>query len=116
MGDEYIYKAKEVIDSSLALYDVLFARTGQTDGDYRYYWLASRAVLVGSDCCYWGPGFVFGGKARSYGSYLFYSDGDSISGYYAVRPVVYLKSNVTVDQLPKAEEPTSGEEAWNYSW
>ena len=103
-SDAYYYVGSDAIDSKLALYDILFARTGQTDGDYRYYWLASRAVYVGSDYCSWGPGGVYRGGAGSNG------------GCNAVRPVVYLKSDVTVDQLPKAEEPTSEEEAWDYDW
>ena len=118
MGDEYIYKAKEVIDSSLALYDVLFARTGQTDGDYRYYWLASRVVSVYSTTCCWCPdhvGFDLVGSHDDAFLQLFYSDGYSRDDCLAVRPVIYLKSDVTVDQLQKVDTPTSGEEAWNYS-
>ncbi len=115
-SDAYYYEGSDAIDSKLALYDILFARTGQTDGDYRDYWLASRAVYVGSDRCGWGPGDVGGGKAYSGGGGMFGSSGGSGGGYGAVRPVVYLKSDVTVDQLQKANTPTSGEEAWDYSW
>ncbi len=117
-SNSYYYEGSDAIDSTSALYDILFARTGQTDGDYRYYWLASRAVYVYPDYCGWGPGSVFYGEAYSGGvdDDMFYSFGDSGYGFYAVRPVVYLKSDVTVDQLQKANTSTSGEEAWDYNW
>ena len=108
-SNAYYYYGSDAIDSSLPLYDILFNNT-----DSKYYWLASRAVYVFSDYCSWGPGDVSNGEADSYGgNALFYSRGRSNSDYFAVRPVVYLKSDVTVDQLQKADTPTSGEEAWN---
>ena len=115
-SDAYYYEGSDAINSSSQLYDILFARTGQTDGDYRYYWIASRADYVFSNYYIGGPGRVGIGMAFSGGRNLFGSYGGLNGDYEAVRPVVYLKSDVTVDQLPKAEEPTSGEEAWNYSW
>ena len=116
-SNAYYYEGSDAIDSTSALYDILFARTGQTDGDYRYYWLASRAVFVYPDFCDWGPGRVDYGRAYSYVYGLFYSYGGSYRGLRAVRPVVYLKSDVTVDQLQKEiNTPSSGEEAWDYSW
>ena len=115
-SDAYYYEGSDAIASSSQLYDILFARTGQTDGDYRYYWLASRAVGVDSDYCSWGPGIV--GRGEAYSGYygFFYSYGYSLGGFNAVRPVVYLKSDVTVDQLQKVDTPTSEEKAWDYSW
>ena len=111
-SNAYNYGGSDAIDSTSALYDILFNNT-----DSKYYWLASRAVVVYSDYCHWGPGIVINGKARSSAdTNLFISNGGSFYDFRAVRPVVYLKSDVTVDQLPKAEEPTSGEEAWDYSW
>ena len=116
-SDAYWYEGSDAIDSTSALYDILFARTGQDNSDRRWYWLASRAVNVIPDCCFWGPGLVGNGRAGSSDDGMFYSGGDSCRVGLAVRPVVYLKSDVTVDQLQKRTDiPTSGEEAWDYSW
>ncbi len=112
----YAYPGKEAIDSEFELYDILFARTGQDNGDYRWYWLASRATYVLSGGCIWGPGDVNRGKASSFSSYLFYSTGKQLNDGGAVRPVVYLNSDVTIQDIHKIETPTVGEEAWNYSW
>ena len=117
-SDAYYYAGSDAISSTSALYDVLFSHTGQEDGDYRYYWLASRAVYVGSGFCGFGPGDVYGGEAYSGGDDgLFGSVGSERGDGYAVRPVVSLKSEVTVEDIQKLETaPTSGEEAWSYSW
>ena len=115
-SDAYYYEGSDAIDSSSPLYDILFAGTGQNDSDKRWYWLASRAVQVDQGDCVWGPGIVGYGAAYSISYFMFYSDGGSHYGYGAVRPVVYLKSDVTVNELQKIDTPTSGEEAWNYSW
>ena len=51
-------------------------------------------------------GVVYGG-----GNGLFYSDGDWDAGRQGVRPVVYLNSEVSVDDLQKTE---AGTDTWNY--
>ena len=105
-SDAYYYVGSDAIDSTSALYDILFAGTGQTDGDYRYYWLASRAVYVSSDFCYWGPGDVHYGEAGSGSSNrVFDSYGGLNSDHHAVRPVATLKSNV--------ELTSAGTNTWN---
>ena len=44
---------------------------------------------------------------------MFASDGDSVEGWLAVRPVVYLRSDVTVKDLTITESGT--EETWTTS-
>ena len=73
-------------------------------------WLASSGVyVVGSDYCYFGPGAVIEGIAGT-GFVLFNSDGYSFALWLAVRPVVYLQSGVTVDDLSVSS--TGKEEKW----
>ena len=115
-SNAYYYEGSDAIDSTSALYDILFARTGQDNSDIRYYWLASRAVIVLPGGCGWSPGGVGDGKAYSGNYDVFYSFGVEGGIRGAVRPVVYLRSDVTVDELQKIDTPTSGEEAWDYSW
>ena len=65
--------------------------------------------LYGSDYCFFGPGAVSGGGAGT-GRGLFSSHGFSFAGWLAVRPVVYLQSGVTVDDLSISSSGT--EENW----
>ena len=109
-SDAYYYEGSDAIDSTSALYDILFARTGQDGSDRRWYWLASYAFEVG---CRWAPGSVDRGEAYSYIPW-FIQNGYWFAVDYAVRPVVYLKPDVTIDELQKVDTPTSGEEAWDY--
>ena len=66
----------------------------------KWNWLASRSVLVGSAFAGFCVGRVSGGDA-SMGDYVFDSRGHEGSVGFAVRPVVYLKSDVTTDTIPK---------------
>lgn len=105
----YRYTSANIVDQSSKLYEVLFDGTeGSSNG--KAYWLASSGVdVIGSDYCYFGPGAVDEGDAGT-GRALFYSDGYSIAGWLAVRPVVYLQSGVTVDDLSVSS--TGREEEW----
>lgn len=105
----YQYTSANIVDKSSKLYEVLFDGTeGSSNG--KSYWLASSGVYVGgSDFCYFGPGAVLGGDAGT-GYDLFYSDGYSVAKWLAVRPVVYLQSGVTVDDLSVSS--TGREEKW----
>ena len=81
------------------MYNAIFKDAA--DYDSKQYWLASPGVVVDSSIAGFGPGFVGGGNVSSGGSALFYSRGYG-SGYgFGVRPVVSLKSTVTVEQLEK---------------
>lgn len=105
----YMYTDSSIVDQSSKLYDVLFKGT-ESGSNGKSYWLASSGVgMDGSDCCYFGPGAVNEGDAGAGGG-LFFSYGDSSAAWLAVRPVVYLQSGVTVDDLSISSSGT--EENW----
>ena len=109
----FSYEDPSVVDPSSKLYDILFKGTTSSENNAKSYWLASSGVFLdGSSYCSFGPGAVFGGCADT-GSGLFYSDGDSSERWLAVRPVVYLRSDVTVKDLTITESGT--EETWTTS-
>ena len=85
------------------LYDMIFYPTGE-EQDKKEYWLASRCVRTFSDYCYFYVGAVFEGSAGPEGHYLFYSGGFERLSSYAVRPVVSLKSDVSIDTIQKIED------------
>ena len=66
----------------------------------KWNWLASRSVRVDSDYAGFCVGIVRDGGA-SMGGGVFYSRGYGGNVGFAVRPVVYLKSDVTTDTIPK---------------
>lgn len=105
----YQYTSANIVDKSSKLYEVLFDGTEEASNG-KSYWLASSGVAVcGSDDCDFGPGAVRGGIAGT-GFALFSSDGDSFAACLAVRPVVYLQSGVTVNDL--SVSLTGREEKW----
>ena len=88
---------------------ILFNGT-TSDANYaKSYWLASPAVYAISGRAYFGPGGVDGGDVYA-GDYLFYSNGRWRAGSLGVRPVVYLESNITVEDLHKID---GQEEDWS---
>lgn len=88
------------------VYDMLFAGTTESSNYSKSYWLASPGVDADSGGAGFGPGAVYRGNAGSgYGS-LFGSNGGWNAGGFAVRPVVVLKSSVTVDQLEVVADKT----------
>lgn len=105
----YQYTSANIVDKSSKLYEVLFDGTEEASNG-KSYWLASSGVGVnGSDYCSFGPGAVYEGNAGT-GNGLFGSDGGSIARCLAVRPVVYLQSGVTVNDL--SVSLTGREEKW----
>ena len=66
----------------------------------KWNWLASRSVCSDSGRACFGVGRVLDGHARMYGG-MFYSYGYEYYDGFAVRPVVFLKSDVTTDTIPK---------------
>ena len=91
-------------------YNMLFEGT---TGDANYaksYWLASSGVYAYSGGTFFGPGIVSGGDVGS-GNAMFYSDGSWGAVAFAVRPVVILKSDVTVEDVHKISDQT--EQDWN---
>lgn len=109
----FSYEDPSVVDPSSKLYDILFKGTTSSENNAKSYWLASSGVgIVGSSYCYFGPGAVHVGGAGT-GCVLFASDGFSDELWLAVRPVVYLRSDVTVKDLTITESGT--EETWTTS-
>ena len=111
-GFIYNYEAYQSlgIDIDKRTYDMLFAGTTRAENNAKSYWLASPGVYARSDIANFGPGVVVDGSAGS-GVGLFHSGGRWYAVGYAVRPVVVLKSNITVDQIHKIEAPV--EEQWS---
>ena len=97
------------LDIDRDTYDMLFKDTTEDTNYSKSYWLASPGVDSSGSGAYFGPGVVGGGRAAS-GHYLFYSDGVWFAFGFAVRPVVVLKSNITIDQVKVI--PDEAEEAW----
>ena len=95
----YVYYSKEnIISQNSSLYEILFNGTLQSEGYTKSYWLASPGIYVGPDMTYFGPGRVYNGGA-SCGNGLLFSGGQYYCIRYAVRPIVELKSDITVKQL-----------------
>ena len=84
-------------------------------GTGKAYWLASRGAYAYSDGSYacFGPGFVYTGGGVTgagvgYGAFVSNGGEGDTSDYAAVRPVVILKSDITVDEIQKiADEADS---------
>ena len=88
---------------------ILFNGT-TSDANYaKSYWLASPAVYADSGGAGFGPGGVYDGNVGA-GDDLFYSYGVWDASSFGVRPVVYLESNITVEDLHKID---GQEEDWS---
>ena len=88
---------------------ILFNGT-TSDANYaKSYWLASPAVYADSVYADFGPGIVFDGCVDA-GDGLFSSYGRWYAYSFGVRPVVYLESNITVEDLHKID---GQEEDWS---
>ena len=88
---------------------ILFNGTTSDANFAKSYWLASPAVDAYSDIAFFGPGSVRYGYVGA-GDNLFYSYGGWGAGSFGVRPVVYLESNITVEDLHKID---GQEEDWS---
>ena len=88
---------------------MLFSGTASDANYVKAYWLASSGVCVNSERAYFGPGNVVDGFLAS-DRRLFYSYGYWRAGSLAVRPVVYLNSEVTLEDLQKITDP---EDEWS---
>ena len=105
------YQDPSIIDPSSKLYEILFDGITEEENFAKSYWLASSGVHVyGSSYCTFGPGNVKGGGAARGDHFSFQSGGGSREYRYGVRPVVYLKSDITVEELTIRESGT--EEEW----
>ena len=90
--------------------NLLFEGTQSGDNYAKSYWLASPGAFVNSSVATFGPGSVGNGSVGP-GDILFDSYGGWNAGRLAVRPVVYLNSDVTVEQIQKTTGRTT---PWSY--
>ncbi len=81
-----------------ALKTILFSGINAYEHYAKSYWLASSGVFANSSFAFFGPGNVCSGDVRTC-STIFISYGDWIAGGFGVRPLVYLNSNITVEDL-----------------
>ena len=88
---------------------ILFNGTTSDANFAKSYWLASSGVGAGSSDAGFGPGGVYDGGVDA-GCVVFLSDGDWFADGFGVRPVVYLESNITVEDLHKID---GQEEDWS---
>ena len=88
---------------------ILFNGTTRDANFAKSYWLASPAVDAYSGRAGFGHGGVGSGFVGAGGD-LFGSDGGWDAGSFGVRPVVYLESNITVEDLHKID---GQEEDWS---
>ena len=77
---------------------MLFDKTTKADKNAKSYWLASPSVGADSNGAFFDPGSVVNGKVQVAGT-LFFSYGAWCANCYAVRPIVYLNSNITIEDL-----------------
>ena len=108
----YEIENPNVIDKSSTLWKLLFDGTTSEKDYAKSYWLASPGVYDLGSRANFGPGVVNNGYASCGGYDVFHSNGNSIDFYFAVRPVVSLKSNITETEVPIT---TGTEEDWNTS-
>ena len=94
----YSYTDESIVDPNSPLYELLFSGTTDSDNYAKSYWLASPAVGARPDIACFGPGFVGCGIAGTEGG-LFYSYGSWSCFRFGVRPLVSLRSNITINQL-----------------
>ena len=112
-GSELNYKYLQSLDSTISErgYNMLFEGTAESS-ESKPYWLASSGVYARSYVAYFGPGAVSNGNVvLDNNVYLFISGDSEIDRAYAVRPVVILKSDVTVDDVHKIPDQT--EQEWD---
>ena len=93
---------------------MLFSGTTEDANFAKSYWLASSGVNADSSYAYFGPGFVVNGIVYS-DNYLFTSDGRWLADGLAVRPVVYLNSEITVEDLHIIDGQEDNWSAYNNS-
>ena len=88
---------------------ILFNGTTSDANFAKSYWLASPAVDADSGGAYFGPGIV--GNGGVYAGFGLFGSGGYWGAYsFGVRPVVYLESNITVEDLHKID---GQEEDWS---
>lgn len=112
-ADYYAYAWANLAISD-TLKTMLFSGTTEDANFAKSYWLASSGVLANSSIAGFGPGGVYNGYVNS-GNDLFFSDGFWGAVGLAVRPVVYLNSEITVEDLHIIDGQEDNWSAYNNS-
>ena len=97
-----------------ALKTMLFSGTTSDANLAKAYWLASPAVFANSAIAIFGPGAVSGGGVSA-GGEVFDSDGNWVAYGFGVRPIVYLNSEITVEDLHVIDGQEDDWSAYNNS-
>ena len=102
------YKNKQIGNTSIG--ELLFNQIDYENNNKLGYWLATRGTVIDSKVDF-GLGEVCYDSV-SIGSRKFTSKGKWIVQGLAVRPIIVLKPNLTIDELQKS---TKVEQNWNYN-
>ena len=109
--DTYAYSGK-LLGVNERVYNMLFSETTETDKFAKAYWLASWGSFDYGVCIYFGLGTVYYSGVYSGTIGIFYSEGSWGTYRLAVRPVVSLKSEITIEEVAKSENHTDREVRW----
>lgn len=112
-ADYYAYAWANLAISD-TLKTMLFSGTTEDANFAKSYWLASSGVYAYSSYADFGPGGVSSGRVGSAGG-LFGSGGSWDAFGLAVRPVVYLNSEITVEDLHIIDGQEDNWSAYNNS-
>ena len=93
---------------------ILFNGTTSDANHTKSYWIASPVFYVCSDYAYFGLGFIDNGFVYAKGNF-FGSYGGWFAGRLGVRPIVYLESNVTVEDLHTIDGQEEDWTVYSYS-
>ncbi len=88
---DYYYIASSYFSNS-TIYNMIFKNSTSTSSNKSIYWLASRCVYLNDSYCHFGVRRV--DNDYVFGSYIYFSNGNTSSPAYSVIPVVSLKTNI----------------------
>ena len=95
----YSYKMSSLTKSDATAKSLIFDDTTSDSNYSKSYWVASPGATARSSRAYFGSGYVNVGYAYCGSFSSFSSNGNWDARVYAVRPIVSLKANITIDQL-----------------
>lgn len=106
-SNSFMYAGSRANKNAPALQELIFENTGT-----RFYWLPSKGVRINDTNCDYSVGNVSYGYVCLFNFSMMYSDSTENGWRAYVRPVVTLKSNVTLSDIQKINTPTTGETDW----
>ena len=111
-GNNYIYPYNIAGTSTEnpILYNLLFAETEESSNWIKSYWLASTGVYASPNIANFGPGRVVSGNVYSSNG-LFMANGYWYALRYALRPIVSLRSDVSLSEV--GGKGTAGTDIWS---